>query len=357
MIEKYLSYINKCREECYYVQKHFNGINGYDYTLVMDVFKKLEKHNYKIGIYGTGEHAELILKIFLFHGFKDNIKCFIDESKPEGVFYSFPLKNDVSVVCDELDVDGILIASKLYERDIYNRILPKVRNGVELIKIYDTEHTAEERVYFIEDEEIDISKRIYLWRTYQAHLNRYAFAQLFTANKVVLDIACGSGYGAQLMAENAKLVYGVDLSEDAISFATKHHAQDNVHYINASIEDLNLGENKADVIVSFETIEHIEDTDIYFATILKNIKDDGICIISTPIAEKDGKNENNIYHVNEYTIGRFQKELNKYFVNIKWYSQRYAQDGGIFIDDGNFSNIEKNGCFAIAVCSSLKNRV
>ena len=51
------------------------------------------------------------------------------------------------------------------------------------------------------------------------HWHRYVFAQDFVAGKRVLDLACGEGYGADLLARTASSVVGVDISEAAIAHA------------------------------------------------------------------------------------------------------------------------------------------
>ena len=51
----------------------------------------------------------------------------------------------------------------------------------------------------------------------QDHLERYRFARGFADGRRVLDIACGAGYGSQMLAEaGAETVTGVDLNQDII---------------------------------------------------------------------------------------------------------------------------------------------
>ena len=49
------------------------------------------------------------------------------------------------------------------------------------------------------------------------HLHRYAYATQFVENKKVLDLACGEGYGARLLAGTAESVVGVDIDEDTVN--------------------------------------------------------------------------------------------------------------------------------------------
>ena len=61
-----------------------------------------------------------------------------------------------------------------------------------------------------------------LW---QEHISRYAFALSYVSNKIVLDVACGTGYGAELMSKTADLVVGVDVSRDALKFAMNNYGK------------------------------------------------------------------------------------------------------------------------------------
>lgn len=57
---------------------------------------------------------------------------------------------------------------------------------------------------------------------YFEHLYRYIFAKEFIKDKVVLDVACGTGYGTEFLNENkAKIVIGADISFETISYAKK----------------------------------------------------------------------------------------------------------------------------------------
>ena len=104
------------------------------------------------------------------------------------------------------------------------------------------------------------------------HRWRYAEIYPHIVNKTVMDVGCGVGYGAYIMAAVAKLVYAIDDSEEAIDHGRKFFDKDNIYYFPADF--MNYPErmhNKEgykvtyDVIVAFEFIEHVQDTDALFA--------------------------------------------------------------------------------------------
>ena len=91
--------------------------------------------------------------------------------------------------------------------------------------------------------------------TFWEHVYRYAFASRFVAGKRVLDIACGEGYGAAaLQKAGASHVIGVDVSGDACVHALKRYGLDARP---GSGEQIPLADDSVDVVVSFETIEHV----------------------------------------------------------------------------------------------------
>ena len=117
----------------------------------------------------------------------------------------------------------------------------------------------------------------------EKHLARYNFAKSFIKKSDrVLDCACGSGYGSKLLIDRASKVIGVDISNEAISFAKNYYKDENIEFYEQSIDDLAFEDNSFDVGVSVETIEHV--TSEIAVKFLKKlacwIKPGGIVVIS-----------------------------------------------------------------------------
>lgn len=88
------------------------------------------------------------------------------------------------------------------------------------------------------------------------HVARYEFAcQHINPTDIVLDIACGTGYGTKILALRCIKAYGVDISIKALQFAKKKYSGKNIEFIQSDIFTNSI---IADVVVSFETIEHIK---------------------------------------------------------------------------------------------------
>jgi ubiquinone/menaquinone biosynthesis C-methylase UbiE len=149
------------------------------------------------------------------------------------------------------------------------------------------------------------------------HLSRYYFVnQNFNLNnKVVLDIASGEGYGSNLLSEKAKYVYGIDISSEAIDYAKKKYCKNNLKFLQGDITKIPIESKSIDVIISFETIEHIEEQETMLLEFKRVLKESGIVIISTPDKDNFSKNSNgeNIYHKKELSINEFYKLVDAYF--------------------------------------------
>lgn len=96
------------------------------------------------------------------------------------------------------------------------------------------------------------------------HVARYEWAaQYLPPGSRVLDIACGVGYGAAILADVGHTVVAADRSPEAIEYAREHYARPGVTFLCATAElfdpSSNPAVNKYDAIVSFETIEHLKD--------------------------------------------------------------------------------------------------
>ncbi len=152
---------------------------------------------------------------------------------------------------------------------------------------------------------------------YGEHIVRYQAAANLVEGKVVLDIASGSGYGSAFLGTTAKQVYGVDINADAIAYANKNYAAKNVRFIKGDGVNIPLEDNAVDVVVSFETIEHIEDYKTFMGEVRRVLKDDGLFILSTP---NDAEfPENNHFHIYEFEQKELKELISKFFKQTKWY--------------------------------------
>ena len=113
------------------------------------------------------------------------------------------------------------------------------------------------------------------------HWHRYHFAAGLAVGKRVVDAACGEGYGAALLARHAASVIGADLSREAVAHArAAYTGVANLAFVEASCTRLPLPDASADLFVSFETLEHIQEQESFLDEIARVLTHDGLLLLS-----------------------------------------------------------------------------
>jgi ubiquinone/menaquinone biosynthesis C-methylase UbiE len=185
------------------------------------------------------------------------------------------------------------------------------------------------------------------------HLHRYAFALSLIKRKNIADIACGEGYGSNLMANYASSVVGIDISTEAIEHAANKYKRPNLNFLNGSATAFPCKDNSMDAVVSFETLEHHDKHDEMMLEIIRVLKNDGLLIMSTPEKENYRKiDSNNSFHVKELDFKEFSYLIKKYFSFHTFLAQSYVHGSLIMSLDtdrsqttefnGNFESIQEN---------------
>lgn len=134
----------------------------------------------------------------------------------------------------------------------------------------------------------------------QAHLARYEWAAAQLSGRV-LDVACGTGYGAALLSERCETT-GIDNSPEAV-----RHARSSVpsaRFLLHGLPSIPLPDASFDAVVSFETVEHIPDDRAFLTEVRRVLRPDGLLLLSTPnkdVTSPDGPPANP-FHVREYLI-------------------------------------------------------
>ena len=157
----------------------------------------------------------------------------------------------------------------------------------------------------------------------QEHLDRYYFAQTYVKGKRVLDAACGTGYGTRLLAQVADHVTGIDISPTAINHARKKYPVIALDFIEGDVLSLPFPDSSFDVVVSFETVEHIKEYQIFIRECRRVLTPNGILICSTPnskISSPDGVVKNP-FHVVEFDPVQFTDLLLRDFALVEMYGQ------------------------------------
>ena len=205
------------------------------------------------------------------------------------------------------------------------------------------------------------------------HYHRYATILDLVAGKTVLDVACGEGYGSAMLSQSAASVTGVDISAEAVRHASNsYHLRTNLRYLEGSATALQLPDACFDVVVSFETIEHLAEQEEMLAELRRVLRPDGVLVISSPnrpvYTEESG--EHNEFHVKELDFYEFDMLLKSRFPAVQYYGQRIqmgsviqALQGGdaayqAWRDDGRDvlprSGIMASPVYFMAICGAQK---
>lgn len=162
---------------------------------------------------------------------------------------------------------------------------------------------------------------IYGGFTFWEHVYRYAFASRFVKGRRVLDIACGEGYGAAALQKAGAIhVIGIDISESVCLHARKKYGLDARP---GTGEQIPLQDSSVDVVVSFETIEHVANPNRFLDECLRVLTAGGMLIISTPnkgIYAGPGGAQNP-HHCSEMTEEEFSSALLSRFRDCQFYTQ------------------------------------
>ena len=156
------------------------------------------------------------------------------------------------------------------------------------------------------------------------HRHRYLLACEIVEGKRILDIACGDGYGSAMMAEKATRVVGVDIDVPTVERARQKYQAANLSFLPGSVTSIPLEDHSVDIVVSFETIEHLREQDAMMCEIRRVLVPDGVLLISSPdkLEYSDRPNYHNEYHVKELYFDEFRQLLAKYFSHSFFLGQK-----------------------------------
>lgn len=161
---------------------------------------------------------------------------------------------------------------------------------------------------------------------YLQHMGRYLFASSNVSGKIILDAACGSGFGSEILSQKAAKVVGIDNSWDAILYCKTHYIKPNLHFVQGDCNCLSFPDFSFDMIISFETLEHLQDTDSFLQELKRVLKDGGQLIMSTPNRDNFSiytKGVKNPFHVKEFAQDEFVELVTKFFQLEKLLGQKY----------------------------------
>lgn len=160
------------------------------------------------------------------------------------------------------------------------------------------------------------------------HIARYYFSTPYIKGRV-LDIACGTGYGCHMVAKDRKRevteIVGVDVDQETVSYANVEYNHQKVTYVQGDALDPSLPERlgQFDTILSFETIEHVQDDLLFMDNLYRMLKPGGTLVVSSPFGRGRGMLTSEPFHVHQLTPEEFEELFTRFeFADVEIYYQR-----------------------------------
>jgi 2-polyprenyl-3-methyl-5-hydroxy-6-metoxy-1,4-benzoquinol methylase len=157
------------------------------------------------------------------------------------------------------------------------------------------------------------------------HVARYQWACMALAQRkprVVVDIACGAGYGSYMLAKalpDATIV-GADYDARAVEYARSQYKLPNLSYMTGDLITGTLNGaplRGIDALISFDTIEHLPHRDLALVRMADALFDDGRLLLSTPSAHVTSVLDPNWeHHEIEYSDADLFSVLSRFFSRI-----------------------------------------
>jgi SAM-dependent methyltransferase len=150
---------------------------------------------------------------------------------------------------------------------------------------------------------------------FQRHLVVYEWIRRRVGGLRVIDMACGEGYGSDVLSRSAASVVGVDANPEAHEHAKARYSRPGLRFERNMIQ---LFAEPADAVVFLQTIEHVQDPDELLEH-FKRISD--VAYISTPnvltLAPPGAERSGNPWHVHEYRAEEFRALLERHYAHVE----------------------------------------
>jgi SAM-dependent methyltransferase len=138
----------------------------------------------------------------------------------------------------------------------------------------------------------------------QEHAARYLFAARYCGGKDVLDVASGIGYGTDFLQKQGARASGLEIDDAAVHYSRARYP--GARYVCGTAEMMPATWNEAfDVVVSFETIEHLPQAAAFLDEVRRCLKPGGLFMCSTPNKSLYGLSSTNKFHFKEYYLEEF----------------------------------------------------
>jgi SAM-dependent methyltransferase len=153
---------------------------------------------------------------------------------------------------------------------------------------------------------------------YRRHLVVYEWIAARVGGRRVVDMACGEGYGSDVLAGAAASVVGVDANPEAHEHARLRYVRPNLRFERDLIESF---ADPCDAVVFLQTIEHVRDAGAILERFKSMLAAGGVAYVSTPnlltLAPPGAEKSENPWHVKEYRAEEFRRLCEAHFPRVE----------------------------------------
>lgn len=167
------------------------------------------------------------------------------------------------------------------------------------------------------------------------HVATYRFALDYVKDADVLDLGCGTGFGTKMLADEARSVVGVDVSDEAVAFSAARYGGDgdeNLSFVQiGSLPETRMPFDDAsfDVVTCFQVIEHIHGVDRFLQEIARVLRPGGVMVMATPDRRWrlfGWQKPFNRYHVTEWAPAEMGSILGRTFAQVELFGMTATPD-------------------------------
>lgn len=136
----------------------------------------------------------------------------------------------------------------------------------------------------------------------------------------MIDIGCGEGYGAAVLARAGAQVVGVDIAPEVVGHARRTYRSEGLSFEVMDVNHMEVPAGSFDMAVSFQVVEHLADESGYFSELARVLKPGGIALLTTPnrLTISPGSDTPiNPFHLREYIPAEFRDTLTPYFDDVE----------------------------------------
>ncbi len=159
------------------------------------------------------------------------------------------------------------------------------------------------------------------------HFARYLFAKKYSQGKRVLNVASGCGYGSEILNSSAREIFNIDISEQLVAYGNLNYGNYKNHFLTMDAQKMAFPDKYFDLIVTFETFEHLPKYSNFLTECHRVLKDNGKIILSMPnkkITSPSFDKPVNMFHFKEWTIEEFERIIDGKYQIDRFYGQNFT---------------------------------